>query len=194
MLAKIGTKADTTEFRDRMHQEQTATTQQVKQIMILLKQANRDPSSSGNSVLQRLTMQFDKEFKRFQALNDQMDRKQVKVIDAVKSARKQSGHYDEEDPLNSTPQTGYDDRNYEQQQLQQQQQAAQDLDIQFIEYDVEELEKRQREIGQIEQDVMEVSEMYKVKVSEHSAQRTFSTAGIEWCKFWHRELTPASPC
>jgi syntaxin 7 len=171
MLAKIGTKADTPDFRDRMHQEQTTSTQQVKSIMILLKAMNRDPQYSGSTVLQRMSVQFDREFKRFQALNNQMDQKQVKVIDAVKSARKQSmgggsgagGQYDEEDPLTTRPQPTYDDayNGYNQQQQQQQQVSAAELDIQFIEYDVEELEKRQREIGQIEQDVLEVSEMYK---------------------------------
>lgn len=160
MLAKIGTKADTPDFRDRMHSEQTQSTTQVKSLMVLLKRLNAE---GGNSpVLQRLTIQFDREFKKFQALNNSMDQKQVRVIDAVKQNRKNSNaggadQYDEEDPLNSNNQRGYDERA----PMQQQQQQTQELDIQFIEYDIEELEKRQREIGQIEQDVLEVSEMYK---------------------------------
>ena len=163
MLAKIGTKADTPDFRDRMHSEQTASTTQVKSLMVLLKRLNADGGNT--AVLQRLTTQFDREFKKFQALNNSMDQKQVRVIDAVKQNRKSSGHggadqYDEEDPLNSGNQRGYGERSSNASQ-QQQQQQTQELDIQFIEYDIEELEKRQREIGQIEQDVLEVSEMYK---------------------------------
>lgn len=176
MLAKIGTKADNSEFRDRMHQEQNAATQLVKEIIGQLK-----TNHSESAVFHRLRTQFEKEFKRYQGLNTQMDQRQVRVIDAVK-ARKTSaagagGHYDEEDPLTARQQTTYSDdyngrngypQTQQQQQQQQQQLTAADLDIQFIEYDIEELEKRQREIGQIEQDVQEVSEMFKdLSVSRH---------------------------
>jgi hypothetical protein len=88
VLAKIGTQADTSDFRDSMHAAQTASTQQVKDLMQLLKQATRD--GGGSSVVQRLTTQFDREFKKFQSLNNQMDQKQVRVIDAVKQNRKYS--------------------------------------------------------------------------------------------------------
>lgn len=162
VLAKIGTKADTADFRDRMHQEQTASTKQVKSLMLLLKSLQRDPSSTGSPVLQRLTTQFDREFRKFQSLNGEMDRKQVRVIDAVKSRTYSMAGGDEEDPLTARNQSAYDaDAEFRRQQQQSQVQAAADLDIQFIEYDVEELEKRQREIGQIEQDVNEVADMYK---------------------------------
>jgi len=167
MLAKIGTKADTAEFRDRMHQEQTASTAQVKQVMELLKQAAR--ASTDSDVVRRLTTQFDREFKKFQQLNRTMDEKQVRVIDAVKQNNRRASNahglgqgrnaaqYDEEDPLTTSAQRGYDDSSMGMPQ----QQTAQELDIQFIEYDVAELERRQVEILQIERDVQEVGELYK---------------------------------
>lgn len=164
VLAKIGTKADTPDFRDRMHQEQSASTTQVKQVMSLLKQASSE--NAGSVVVQRLTTQFDREFKKFQQLNRTLDDKQVRLIDAVKENNRRgtrnsnsgfhASQYDEEDPLNPS-QHRYDSQ--QQQQVQQQQTAA-ELDIHFIEYDVAELERRQVEIRQIEQDVLEVSEMY----------------------------------
>ena len=167
-MAKIGTKADTPEFRDRMHQEQTATTQLVKSLLVQLTEMTKSPSASA-AVFQRLRQQFDREFRRYQSLNTQMDEKQVKVIEAVKAQKGAGGHYDEEDPLTTRPQPTYGQQ-YDQQQ---QQLTAQDLDIQFIEYDIEELEKRQREIGQIEQDVQEVGEMFKdlaVRLKEETSK------------------------
>jgi len=182
VLAKIGTKADTADFRDRMHQEQTASTLQVKQLMQLLKQLRQSESSEGPSaVVQRLATQFDREFKKFQQLNNSMDSKQVRVIDAVKEQnRKQSvagssgafnahAQYDEEDPLNSASQRIYDDGSQpssQQQQLLSQEQTA-ELDIKFVQFEVAELEQRRVEIGRIEKDVLEVSEM-----SEHALRDT----------------------
>lgn len=194
MLAKIGTKADTPDFRDRMHQEQSSSTHQVKSLMVLLKRLTAEQGST--PVLQRLTTQFDREFKKFTALNNSMDQKQVRVIDAVKQNRKNSqsgaaregqnghGQYDEEDPLNSSSQRGYDDSG-------QQQQAQAELDITFIEYDVEELEKRQKEIGQIEQDVLEVSEMYKdLQSMVHEQQEHIDT--IDGSIFKAKDKTEAA--
>lgn len=179
VLAKIGTKADTPDFRDRMHLEQNASTALVKQLMVQLKRINRD-GGSNTAVVTRLTTQFDREFRKFQSLNNSMDQKQVKVIEAV-AQRKYSGaggagngygggaQYDEEDPLNRSAQTSY-----AAQQQQEQQQAA--MDITFVEYDIEELEKRQREIGQIEQDVLEVSEMYKdLQLMVHEQQENIDS-------------------
>lgn len=155
MLAKIGTKADTPDFRDRLHSEQTSSTRLVRDLMVQLKRLSSDPAHSQSSVLGRLTAQFDREFRRFQTLNSSLDAKQVQVIDAVKAQRKSSmraSTYDEEDPLHSSEHASYADNA---------QQQEQSMDIQFIEYDVAELEKRTREISRIEQDVLEVSEMYK---------------------------------
>jgi len=172
MLAKIRTAADNAEFRDRMHQEQTASTAHVKQVMQLLKTAASQQAGGGSAVVQRLTTQFDREFKKFQQLNRTMDEKQVRVIDAVKQNNQRNGQrahsvsgfnaaqYDEEDPLNSSSQRGYNDPAAGAQGVPQQQ-TAQELDIHFIEYDVAELEQRRIEIGKIEQDVMEVSELYR---------------------------------
>jgi hypothetical protein len=182
VLAKIGTKADTPDFRDRMHLEQNASTALVKQLMVQLKRINRE-GGSNSAVVTRLTTQFDREFRKFQSLNSSMDQKQVKVIEAV-AQRKYSGGmggganghgygggagYDEEDPLNKSSHASY-----AQQQQQQQQSAA--MDITFVEYDIEELEKRQREIGQIEQDVLEVSEMYKdLQLMVHEQQENIDS-------------------
>jgi len=178
MLAKIGTKADTPDFRDRMHAEQTGSTQLVKRIMGQFAQIRtaqmRDEeagwsSANGSAVIARLSKSFDREFHRFQNINAELDRKQVRVIQTLRNKQRAESiegdnttrrGYEERDPLNRTRQHMYADGGYDQLQDQDQMQA-QELDIQFIEYDVEEMEKRSREIQGIESDVLEVSEMYK---------------------------------
>lgn len=166
MLAGIGTQRDTPEFRDTMHREQVAATAHVKELMQRIRAANAYPSASSGSMMQELASQFDREFRRFQRVNSSMDQKAVRVIDAVKQSRKSGGppravaaQYDEEDPLNTQSQRTYS--NGESDAYGQHQQQDQALDIQFVQYDVAEIEQRTQEIRAIEQDMLDVNEMYK---------------------------------
>jgi len=148
-LAKIGTTADNSEFRDRMHEDQNETTAKVKDLMTRIAGAK---TTLDRPSYTRISIAFDREFKRFQKLQSQMDGKQAQVIQKV---AKKSGLTSDPSLLSSassTPSYGT------------QQPASppmMDDQIQFLEYDQEEIQRRTKEIRLIESEVSEVAEMYR---------------------------------
>lgn len=141
MLAKIGTAADNAEFRDLMNTEQTTSTASARQLVTALKQLNPPASKS-------LLNSFEKEYRRFNTLITQSESKQ-KTILLSQSHRQGASHLEEAISNNNN-------NNFQQKQI-----AEEDIDIQFVPYTVNELERRHAEIKALESDILEIAEMYR---------------------------------
>lgn len=161
MFAKIGTKADTADFRDRMHKDQTEATELVKNIMNNIKKANQD-SRVDKTMIQQLSNNFKREFQTFQRLQDQLDSKQIQVINSVQHKRN-SNSSKQQSILDIDSNYNYNNNNNNNTTNNQysNQQLLSDEQFQFSEYNAEEIERRTVEIHKIERQVGEVAEMFR---------------------------------
>jgi t-SNARE complex subunit (syntaxin) len=155
-MAKIGSISDDSAFRDRLHASQIDLNSLVKHLMLLLKQTTQH-SHTNPQVQQRLTQQFDLEYKRYMAIQRASDEQQLLVIQQVKQ-QKQAHHDDDQQQRNLSEES--DSRQMTQGLLQDQQQQ-QSAAIQFLAYDLAEVQQRQSEIRNIESQVSEVATMYR---------------------------------
>lgn len=161
MLAKLGTKGDTVEFRGRLEKDLKSANQLAKRLLGLLGDTKNLRTQSDKQMTQKLTRDFAVVFERYQELHEQIKAKDKVIMRAMNEKEKLAGR--------SRPGTPPDD-DYEgrgrgssgggRDELSEQL-LMEEAKIEFTEYDVEEIEDRHKRIVEIERDVMEVSEMFK---------------------------------
>lgn len=98
--------------------------------------------SLDTSSKRHLQQAFQPQFNRFQSITAQLEQKQQQII--------QSLSHKEQSYLSGAGNNGYGA-----------QQTISEGDITFVQYDIEEIEKRHMEIKSLERDVLEISEMFK---------------------------------
>jgi len=138
MLAKIGTKADNAEFRQEMTKERLNAKKVCKNVMALFKQCE------DHDMVQKYSTQFKTELDKFTEISKSIEVKEREVVGVIQ------GHQDHPDESPSAALLP-NDRAHQQQM---------DLEIQFSEYDAEEIRRREEGIRGLEQDVKEVAEMF----------------------------------
>jgi hypothetical protein len=147
MLAKMGTKADDTEFRGGLKEERKRAHKLAKAII----RSISENSNADKQIMAKLRRQFDSEFQKFQQLSTQIENKEKEIITAMGSVAEGSDD-DLRKPGSSVVQPG---------DHSQRQQQEGNIDIQFLEYNEAEIKRRHENVLQIERDAVEVFEMYK---------------------------------
>jgi t-SNARE complex subunit (syntaxin) len=131
-LAQLGTAGDTKELRSKMGKDRNDAKKLCQTIMQKFKQ-----NQGGNKQLMgKLQDSFETELKKFNSVAKDIEAKEREVVAAINHRR---------DSLGAGG--GEDDGQMEE-------------NVQFLEYDVEDLQRRSDGIKQIEKDVQEVSEMF----------------------------------
>lgn len=141
MMGKIGTSSDTPSFRDKLEDERTGGQKLCKIIMMSLKDVQRQDSNS--KTIHKLAAQFRTALTTYQGVSEEVERRSKAVVVTMSQNSRES-------PLTEA----------ERQNMYQQEQDMK-ISMQFQAYDVEEVEKRQQAAVRIEQDVVEVAEMFK---------------------------------
>jgi len=153
VVVKMGTKADTSDFRSRLEKDLRDVNSLAKDLLRSL----NDNRGADQEMMKRLTQDFTREFKKFQQLNEQIKSKDSQIMRAM-SHRERSNS-------DLSGSSYRDDRDHFANLQQQQQRQAglqeQEVDIEFLEYDAEEIENRHQRIQDIERDVLEVNEMFR---------------------------------
>jgi t-SNARE complex subunit (syntaxin) len=181
-LAKLGTPGDNSHFRDVMHDDQISSSAHVKQLLSSLQEAK--PLLDATQFT-RLSLQLDAQYKRYQKLQQQIDAKQKTLL-----AQHSHGAYDADDDARTRLQSnGHGRQEYgttgQHQQQQQQQVQEEEEDVQFTEWEHEEVVRRVEEIKQIEGEVAEVAELYRdlhLMVNEQQEGIDIVTDNIETVK------------
>ena len=146
--AKIGTHADSQEFRDQLQLLEGETRESCRWIMNALRQSKREGGDS--RLLRKLAYQFEDEFEKYKKAAESIEAKQRAVIVAMSRSQKKQGHGQYLTPEESTLS-----------EEQSQQQMIDQIDSQFQVFDLEEIKKRREGVKMIERDVTELSEMFK---------------------------------
>jgi len=153
MLHKIGTEEDHGNFRNQL----TTKRNDAKQLCQTLFTQFKENTSGNKREFQKLSKQFEQAAEKFKEISQKLEKREREVV-AAASLRESS-----EIPSGNV-------------QFQQAQQ--QDLGIQFLEYDVQDIEQRQEGIQQIERDILEVCEMMKdLKTLVDNQQEDLDTIG-----------------
>ena len=183
-LAKLGTPADNSHFRDVMHEDQISSSGHVKQLLSSLQEAKPLLDSTQYT---RLSLQLDAQYRRYQKLQQQIDAKQKTLL-----AQHSNGTaYDDDDARTRLHSNGHGGHEYgttgqHQPQPQPQQQVQEEEeDVQFTEWEHEEVVRRVQEIKQIEGEVAEVAELYRdlhLMVNEQQEGIDLVTDNIESVK------------
>jgi len=147
MAGKIGTAADNSEFRDHIAREKAEAAQLAKAIAERIKRENS--GSSGSVGARRLLRQFETEYNRFSSLVDSIDLKQKQQLVAFSHTHPNPIG----DALAREEESGPQAGSFQQGQL--------PSDIEFLQYEVDEVERRHAEIRAVERDVQEVGAIFK---------------------------------
>jgi len=139
MLAKMGTKADDADFRQQMAKERKAAKKLCKDIMAAIK--NGDKQALGD-----VTKEFESELGKFANVSQNIEQKERSTLRLMSNASEPRSP-----PRPAAAAASGGDASFQQE----------DMEINFVEYDVEEIKRREEGIKQIERDVVEVSEMFK---------------------------------
>jgi len=146
MLAKLGTRAETSDDHAKIHQDRAESLNFIKQAH----NAIQENTTGDRQVMEKLKREFDKEVKKFQEICRLYEEKE-KVI---KAALEQEGGIDERTPL--TYGQSSSDR-----APQQQQQKNLEVDADFLRYHDQDVAARHAKLIQIERDTAEILEVYK---------------------------------
>jgi DNA repair exonuclease SbcCD ATPase subunit len=138
MLAKMGTKADDNDFRQQMAKERKVAKKLCKDIMTAIRSGG-DKQNLGD-----VTKEFEAELGKFATVSQNIEQKERSTLRLMSNA-------DARSPPPYAKATSPNGESFQQE----------DMEINFVEYDVEEIKRREEGIKQIERDVVEVSEMFK---------------------------------
>jgi len=131
-LAQLGTAGDTKELRSKMNKDRDEAKKLCQTIMRKLK----DNKGGNKQMMAKLQENFESELKKFNAVTKDIEKKEREVVAAINHRRESIGSPEDDGQVSEES-------------------------VQFLEYDVEELQKRSDGIKQIERDVQEVSEMFR---------------------------------
>jgi len=146
MLAKLGTRAETSDDHAKIHQDRADCVNFIKQAHTAMK----GNTNGDRQVMEKLKREFDKETQKFQEICRLYEEKD-KVI---KAALEQEGGIDEKTPLTYGQPSS--DR-----PVQQQQQKNLEVDTDFLRYHDQDVAARHAKLIQIERDTAEILEVYK---------------------------------
>lgn len=142
--SKFGTKADGKSFRASVTRERQDAKALCQQIMAHFKQN----TGADKRVLVKLKDQFQRELKKFSTVSEQIEKKEREaVIHITEDSGSRQGS--RANPASAPRSVGDGYR-----------QMQQEPEFEFLDYDAEEIKKRQEGIRQIEQDVVDVHEMF----------------------------------
>jgi len=144
MLAKLGTRAETSDDHSKIHQDRADCLNFIKQAHAAMK----GNTNGDRQVMEKLKREFDKEVSKFQEICRLYEEKD-KVI---KAALEQEGGIDENTPLT-----------YGQVSSERpvQQQQKMEVDTDFLRYHDQDVAARHAKLIQIERDTAEILEVYK---------------------------------
>jgi hypothetical protein len=168
MLARIGSKTDDQNLRNQIETQRGVAKKLTKSIMDLL----RHNTGADKAVFNKLKSQFESALKKYEAICEEIEKKQNKVIDAIgrrESKRnlhdgrgRNSSGSDNSNGYQSNRRGGSIDEESQQPGSQQPiDEQDQMIESQLIELDVDEINARKDAVHQIERDVQEVAEMFK---------------------------------
>lgn len=154
--AKIGTTVDDSSFRDSVDAERQKGLKLVREINAALT-ANK---GGDRMTLKKFADQFAEAAKAYESVCQQIEKRLNKSVEAndKKKNKSRTRSDSDHDPNDLEAALGSDSSSNDPQQRLLQQQEE---DVQFMEYNVDELDKRKTAIHQIERDVTEVAEMMK---------------------------------
>lgn len=142
LMSKIGTQADNSEFRDMLTSERKSATHLTKQILSHLK---------SQRVRGVIVGQFEREYKRFTNTVERIDLRQKQQLVALSNR--------DHDPTGE--QILRDEEAYGGNSHSLKQDQLQESEIEFLEYNVNEIEQRHLQIRAVESDIREMAEMWK---------------------------------
>ena len=145
MLGKIGTLADTRDFRDLLSSERASATKLHVAALAHMK---------ANKTKAQTVARFEQEYKRFAVVIKKIDAQQKKQIVAMSYKQEPNAYADEiqAEAAQEGDADGFGPSSFAQEQLQ---------NIEFLEYQTDEILTRRGQIRAIEKDIREVAEMYK---------------------------------
>lgn len=151
-LAKLGTKADTEDFRRGLEKDMKDANSRSRSLVDEIK-------AYKGADRKKLANEFSREWKRFQGLNTQINAKSQATVRVMEKKEGKASMSLAVSPgamsgseLSSASSPGG---------LSEQQMQEEEAGIEFVEYDVEQIENRHARILQIERDVVEVNHMFK---------------------------------
>jgi len=148
MAERFGTKADSKENRAQLEKERDAAKQLAQKLTAALKAAPRTEVRAHAKPVQAL-------LKELQTVNERLDATEKAVVRKAEAS------------MSNKPTSPLANADAPEAQPQASQAQAQDGDvvdankIEFLEYDINELEQRRAEIAAIERDVRDVAEMFR---------------------------------
>jgi len=142
MAERFGTKADSKENRTQLERERDTAKQLAHSITAAMKRAPRPEVKQYGGTFQSLLQQF-------QRLTENIDSKEKAVVKKAEAAS--ASQRDGPSPLQQSGSVG---------QIQGGDESIDVKNIEFLEYDVNELDQRRAEIAAIEKDVRELASMF----------------------------------
>lgn len=136
MFVKLGTHADNAHFRDMLTNERKSATAAARQLLSTIKEERvRGPAVA----------QFEREYTRFTAVVQKIDQKQTQQMYAVTQRERQDTALAAEVARDANA-TG---------------QAQMTENIEFLEYNLDEVSQRHAQVRAIESDIRELASMFK---------------------------------
>lgn len=145
VYVKIGSQTDNSSFRDLLNNEIRLTVKLIRQCMSLLRE---------NHIKKH--KEFELSFEHFRKLEENIDIKQKQVLSIVAENNHNTllSHQIQEEEAKKGHAASFQSSSL--------QHVLEDgIKVEFLEYNIDEQEKRHREILEIERDVREVAEIYK---------------------------------
>jgi len=146
-LAKLGTKGDSADFRLGLEKDMKTANRTAKQL-------TEDIKEYKGSDRKRLAQEFSKEWKRYQTVGEQINTKSNAIVRVMEKREGKAASSMAASPGAMSEGAGSSDS-------QMLAQEEQERDIEFLEYDVVEIENRHQRILELERGVVEVAEMFK---------------------------------
>jgi t-SNARE complex subunit (syntaxin) len=140
MVVKLGTKGEDSDFMERLKSEMKVANGCVRTIIKSLQQ------QGGNPMVNNLKRDFDREFQKLQGVQKKVEAKEKSIQQVLQKHKR--------NPFGEP-------RSAQEQSAIQEQLQEEEIDIQFLEFNEMDINRRHEDIVQIESDAVEVLAMYK---------------------------------
>jgi len=152
MMAKIGTSADTADFRENLNKQRVEGTDLCKRIMRKIKDVSeRVHHPQGQQLVKQMNHEFEEQWEKYKHTAKEIERKEQQIVDMMASSLQVGA-----DAQLGDVETGLGQRS----NISYQQQQQQLLQEQEQGFDLDEVRRRAAAVRQIERDVTELSEMF----------------------------------
>jgi len=151
MMAKIGTSADTADFRENLNKQRAEGTDLCKRIMRRIKEVSeRVHQPQGQQLVKQMNSEFQEQWDKYRHTAKEIERREQQIVDIMSSSLQVGADAGLRDVETGFGQRGNVSYQQQQQLLQEQEQG----------FDLEEVRRRAAAVRQIEHDVTELSEMF----------------------------------